>query len=47
MTNRLSLILGALLISAIVADAVLFEWAYSVFLARKFADLLWWLSFWR
>ena len=47
MTNRLAIWIAALVAGLIALDAMLNGWAASLFLARKFADLLWWLAFWR
>jgi hypothetical protein len=46
MTNRLALILGLLILGFVGAD-LLFDWGATLFLARRFADLLEWLAFWR
>lgn len=46
MTNTLAIILAALIAAAIAADLLLGLGA-SLFLARRFADLVEWMSFWR
>jgi hypothetical protein len=46
MTNRLALILGLLILGFVGADLV-FDWGATLFLARRFADLVEWLAFWR
>jgi hypothetical protein len=46
MTNQLALILGALLLIAVALDLVT-GFGASLFLARKFVELLQWVAFWR
>ncbi len=47
MTNTLTIWIAVIVAGLLAADAVLFDWSNSLFLGRKFADLLWWLAFWR
>lgn len=47
MTNRIALILGALLLGLIAADLVLNGGAALLFLARRLHALLDWMAFWR
>lgn len=47
MTNALAIWIGILLAACVAADALLFDWTYSMFLARKFLDVLRWMAFWR
>ena len=47
MTNRLAAVLGLLVLAAIIADAMIYDGAGSLFLARKLADLVAWVAFWR
>lgn len=47
LTDRLALILGGLLVALIVCDLALNGGGALLFLLRKFADLVEWLSFWR
>ena len=47
MTDRIALALGLVIAAALVFDAVAADWGFSLFLARRFVDLLDWLSFWR
>lgn len=47
MTNTLAIWFAILIAGFLAIDAVLFEWAMSLFLAGKFADLLHWMAFWR
>ncbi|WP_224814414.1 hypothetical protein [Hasllibacter sp. MH4015] len=47
MTNTLAIWFGIVIAACLAIDAVFFDWANSLFLARKFADLLWWMAFWR
>jgi hypothetical protein len=45
-TNTLAIVLALLVISAIALD-VSFGWGGTLFLARRLADLVIWLAFWR
>ncbi|WP_413869640.1 hypothetical protein [Albidovulum sp.] len=47
MTNRIALALAALIVLFLVADAVWLHLGAPIFLARKFADFVEWLAFWR
>ena len=47
MTNSLSIILGLLLVGGIALDIYVTGGDSLIFLARKFADLIEWLAFWR
>lgn len=47
MTNTLAIWIAIMIAGLLALDAVLFGWSNSLFLARKFADLLWWMAFWR
>jgi hypothetical protein len=47
MTNTLAIWIGITLAALLAVDAVLFDWAYSLFWGRKFADLLILMAFWR
>ncbi|MBY4891512.1 hypothetical protein KUL25_01890 [Rhodobacteraceae bacterium N5(2021)] len=47
MTNTLAIWICILIAAFLAVDAVLFDWNTSLFLGRKFADLLWWMAFWR
>jgi hypothetical protein len=47
MTNRGAIILGLFLIAAITADVMIYGSEHIIFLAKKLADLLDWLAFWR
>ncbi|MEL6915095.1 MAG: hypothetical protein AAFP13_11390 [Pseudomonadota bacterium] len=47
MTTRLALILLAIILCALAADRVLNGSEASVFLLRKFLDLIEWTAFWR
>ncbi len=46
MSNRIALILGGLIMTAVVLDLI-FGWGGTLFLARKFADFIEWIAFWR
>lgn len=47
MTNRGALILGLIIIAAITIDGWLYGFEHLVFLAKKMADMLEWMAFWR
>lgn len=47
MTNRIAIVLAVIIIGLVVFDWQGFEWSNSLFLARKFAELLEWVAFWR
>ncbi len=47
MTNRIALALLALIALFFIVDAAWFHLGASLFLARKFADFVEWLAFWR
>lgn len=47
MTNRIALVLGLGIITFVMVDLLLFGTEHVVFLGKKFADLLYWLAFWR
>lgn len=47
MTNRIALVLGALLIVLIVLDVLLFGTEHIVFLSKKMFALIEWMAFWR
>jgi len=47
MTNTLAVCLALLIAGLFTADYLLFEWANSVFLMRKFTALIEWIAFWR
>ncbi len=47
MTDRLAIIIGALVIGALLLDLALNGGAASFFLIRKLADLIYFVSFWR
>ena len=46
MTNRLAVVLVLLILGGMTLDLT-FGWGGTVFLARRFADLVEWLAFWR
>lgn len=46
-TNRLALILAIGVVVAIGYDALFWNWANTLFVARKGLDLLEWIAFWR
>ena len=47
MTNRIALVLGLLILTLFLADALVLHWNLPVFLGKKFAGLIEYLSFWR
>lgn len=47
MTNTIAILLALLLAVLCAVDYWLYDWANSVFLLRKFMDLIAWLAFWR
>ncbi len=47
MTNRIALALAILTILSLILDRLVNQGAATVFLARKFIDLVDWLEFWR
>lgn len=47
MTNALAIWIIIVIAAFLAVDAVFFEWSNSLFLGRKFADVLWWMAFWR
>ncbi|WP_374636680.1 hypothetical protein [Paracoccus sp. (in: a-proteobacteria)] len=47
MTNRIALILGLLIVALFLADALVLHWNLPIFLGKKFAGLIEYLSFWR
>jgi hypothetical protein len=47
MTNTIAICLGLLLFAALAVDYSQYDWEKSIFLMRKFADLIEWMAFWR
>jgi hypothetical protein len=47
MTNGLAIFLGLCIAAFLAFDATVHGWDLSLALARRFADLLGWLAFWR
>ena len=47
MTNRIALILGLLIVALFLADALVLHRNLPIFLGKKFAGLIEYLSFWR
>ena len=47
MTNQIAIALGVMILAGLGVDAVYFDWTNSLFVARKFLELLEWLAFWR
>jgi hypothetical protein len=46
MTNRLAVILALLIAGGLALDMAM-GWGLGLFLARRFADLVEWMAFWR
>ena len=42
-----AIILGLTIFGFVMADAAFFDWTLSLSWARRFADLLHWMAFWR
>ena len=47
MTNRLAVWLALIIAALLAYDYYQFGWANTVFLIRKFVDLIEWMAFWR
>ncbi len=47
MTNRLALIIVVIIIGLLALDYVRYDWAHTLFLARKSVALIEWMAFWR
>lgn len=47
MTNQIALGLALVIVGLLIADWQVFDLSNSLFLARKFAELLEWVAFWR
>lgn len=47
MTNRIAIAIGLIMAAFLVVDSFVFGWANTLFLAKKFADLIEWMAFWR
>ena len=47
MTNKIAFVLALIIIGAIVADYVYYGTEHIIFLAKKMAELIEWLAFWR
>jgi hypothetical protein len=47
MTNQVAVALGIIIVIALGVDGIMFDWANTVFVGRKFVDLVEWLAFWR
>lgn len=47
MTNRLAVWLALIIAALLAYDYYQFDWANTVFLIRKFVDLIEWIAFWR
>ncbi|WP_167740195.1 hypothetical protein [Parasedimentitalea huanghaiensis] len=47
MTNKISLVLGLMIVSATAIDLFLFGTSHMVFLGKRMLELINWLAFWR
>ena len=47
MTNRLAVWLALIIAALLAYDYYQFDWANTVFIIRKFVDLIEWIAFWR
>ena len=47
MTNRIALVLAFVILGALAIDYFIYANEYLLFLAKKMADLIEWLAFWR
>lgn len=47
MTNRIALILGLLLLTAIAIDLFIYGSEHLIFLGKKLFELTEWMAFWR
>ncbi|WP_202075864.1 hypothetical protein [Pseudooceanicola pacificus] len=47
MTNQIAIAIGLVIALLLGIDAMMFDWANALFLAKKFAALIDWLAFWR
>ena len=47
MTNQISIALGAVILAGIGFDMIWHDGVNLLFLARKFAELVEWVAFWR
>lgn len=47
MTNQIAIGLGLVILALLGLDYFLTDWSNTLFLMRKFADLIEWVAFWR
>lgn len=47
MTNQIAIAIGLVAAGLLTLDALVFDWANALFLAKKFADMIEWMAFWR
>ena len=47
MTNRIACVLAVIICATIAGDVMLYDADHLVFLAKKLAELIEWLKFWR
>ncbi|MEM1073187.1 MAG: hypothetical protein AAF665_13115 [Pseudomonadota bacterium] len=47
MTNRIAVVLGAVLTGLIVLDVLVFDATVLIFLGKRFFELIEWMAFWR
>jgi hypothetical protein len=47
MTNRIAIVLGLAVLTAVVVDGVVYDSEYLIFLGKKLFELIEWMAFWR
>ncbi|MGH1424075.1 MAG: hypothetical protein ACRBBU_05065 [Pseudooceanicola sp.] len=47
MTNQIAIAFGLFIALLLGIDALAFDWGNALFLAKKFANLIEWVAFWR
>ncbi|MEX0339783.1 MAG: hypothetical protein AB3N11_12175 [Arenibacterium sp.] len=47
MTNRIAIVLGALILIAVVLDILIFGNEHVIFLGKKLLEFIDWIAFWR
>lgn len=47
MTNQIAIAIGLAVALFLGIDAVVFDWSNTLFIAKKFADMIEWMAFWR
>ncbi len=47
MNTPIAITLGVFIIGGLCLDAFYYDWDYTLFLLKKFAEFLEWIAFWR